>query len=322
MAKATLLFLERAMVFLAGVKCGRAPNAPWLAERCEISLPTAHRVIQGLMDRFGAPLEYSAADRGYLLTDADWVFPFELCSMDELGALLLSTALLRELGDEEVSRAGHLLWRRVAERTGSTTERLLRLAEGFSADRTDRLCPAEPMLMLLLDAIDRRRAVQLDYGSPWTGEPPRRRDLIPLHLRSSDGSLYLRAVEGDEVKVFNLAFAADLSIGDVQRDEMVERGGWSDSFGVWQGEDVVEVEVRIAPPGSRYFARQSWVDGQKDSWDGEVLVRRFAAHPSPQLLRRLLSVAPWLESVEPVELRQLVVELAKDLVQRMEDTDD
>lgn len=321
MSKSTLIFLERAMVFLAAAKKGRYPNAAWLAERCEVSRPTAHRVIQGLQDRFGAPLVYSAADRGFELTDPEWVFPFDLCGREEIQALLVATSLLRELGDNELAQAAHLLWQRVAERTGSTTERLLRAAEGFVVDRTDRLVPGESTVMILLDAIDRRRLVSFEYRSPWREEPgDRRRLVVPRQVRASDGALYLRATEAGEPKVFNLAFAADVTIGrEATDEELAGEPEWSDHFGVWEGEGLREVTLRIGPPASRYFARQRWAEDQRDRWDGEELVRSFQAHLSGQLTRRLLSVGPWLLSVEPVELRDRVASVAGDLVQRLSD---
>lgn len=320
MARAAVVFLERAMVFLGEVKRGRYPNAPWLAARCEISKPTAHRVIQRLQDRFGAPLAYSDADRGFYLTDPEWVFPFDLCGQAEMEALLVATSLLRELGDDELARAGHLLWSRVAERTGSSTGRLLRLVRGFTVDRTDRLVPAEPAVALLLDAIDRGRTVELTYRSPWGDEPPRRRRVTPCQVRASDGALYLRALEGTGgvPRVFNLAFAEGLEVGPPARADEA-RPAWSNAFGVWEGEGETEVEVRIGPPGSRYFSRQRWNASQCDEWEaGDVLRRRFRAHLSPQLVRRVLSVGPWLLSVRPGELGARVRDVALGIAARLE----
>lgn len=66
-------------------------------------------MIQALQDRFGAPLVYSDADRGFELTNPDWVFPFDLCCHEELEALLMATAWLCDLGDENLDRAARLL---------------------------------------------------------------------------------------------------------------------------------------------------------------------------------------------------------------------
>lgn len=321
MPRGSHIFFERALIFLNRAREGRYPNAPWLARRLEISEATAHRLIQTLQDRYGAPLAYSDADRGFSLTDPDWVFPFELCAQEEIEALLVALSLLDEVGDGELEQAGRLLRERIAERFGTDASRLDRLVRGFSVERTDSLRPVEPTLLLLLDAIDRERVVELTYDSPWSEAPARRRSLVPLHLRLSDGGLYLRAREGGQNKSYNLAFASDLKIGGaapngpVDEDESV----WDEGcFGVWQGEGAIEVEVRLGPPGSRYFAHQRWNRGQRDQWEeGEVLCRRFRALPSPQLGRHLLSLAPWLLEVRPREVRDMVAAQAGGLVDRL-----
>jgi predicted DNA-binding transcriptional regulator YafY len=314
------LFIERALVFLNQAKAGKYPNAPWLAERLEISEPTAHRVIQTLQLRYRAPIAYSDADRGFYLIKKDWVFPFELCAQEEIEALLVALSMLDEVGDDELEQAGRLLRERVAERFGTTAERLERLLRGFAVERTDRIQPTEPVLLPILDAIEGRSVVELTYDSPWSEASQRRRRLVPLHLRLSDGCLYLRAIEGGERKSFNLAFAKDVKVcesipASVDEEEEV----WNEGcFGVWQGEAMVEVEVRLSPPGSRYFARQRWNRDQRDEWEeGEVLCRRFRALPSPQLLRHLLGLAPWLLDVRPEEVRDMVIAQADDLAKRL-----
>ena len=319
MSRASFLFIERALVFLAQAKLEKYPNARWLAEQCELSEPTAHRIIQALQDRFGAPLAYSNADRGFYLTQTSWNFPFEALGQDELEALLVAITLLRDLGDADLNQAGTLLWHRVAERFGTTAERLLRLVEGFSVDRTDRLFPDEPVLLIILDAIDRGRFLDVTYGSPWANKPPRRRQVRPLHLRASDGALYLKAEEEGKIKVFNLAFASDIVLGSPAPKEICDTSGWDQSFGIWQDEGAIEVSVWLDPPGSRYFARQKWTADQQDSWDQEILCRRIRAHPSPQLLRRLLSVAPWLRAVEPREVRDQLAAATSGLLKRLQD---
>jgi len=316
MARATTTFLERAVAFLAAARGDRYPNGPWLAARFEVSVPTARRVINDLRDRFAAPLVYSDADRGWYLTDKDWTFPFDLCGREDVCALLVATALVRELGDEELLRASEALWDRVAERLGTSAARLSELARGFSVDRTDRLPPQEPLVMLLLDARARWRDVGFEYASPWGAGPPRPRRVVPLGVRCVDGGLYLAAEEDGARKVFNLAFIADARV--LGRADGEPAGDpWSDSFGVWEGEGAVEVAVRIGPPGACYFARQLWYAGQRDRWEGEVLCRRMRAHPSPELLRRLLSVGPHLVGVEPPEVRRMVAEAAEDLAARL-----
>ena len=93
---------------------------------------------------------------------------------------------------------------------------------------------------------------------------------------------------------------------------------WAKSFGVWTGREVVDVCVRIASPASRYFAGQQWHPAQQDSWDGEILDRRFPGHVSPELVRRLLGLGEALLSVEPKPLRAAVTVGATGLLANLQ----
>jgi hypothetical protein len=74
---------------------------------------------------------------------------------------------------------------------------------------------------------------------------------------------------------------------------------WLEGFGVWSGSKPETIEISIAAPASRYYAAQVWHVDQEDSWDGDVLVRKFPGIPSPELTRRVLSLGRFVVSVKP-----------------------
>jgi len=99
--------------------------------------------------------------------------------------------------------------------------------------------------------------------------------------------------------------------------EVVGSEHWLEGFGIWAGEEPVEIEIRIAAPASRYYAAQRWHSDQEDEWAGESLVRRFPAIVSGELVKRVLGLGKFVEEVKPEDLRQRVLEEAKELARAL-----
>ena len=91
---ANVATLERMFWFDEQVRRKRYPNATRLAERFEFSPKTAQRCIDALRDRFGAPLEYDAACKGYSYRDGSFALPRFQISEKEMLAILLARRLL------------------------------------------------------------------------------------------------------------------------------------------------------------------------------------------------------------------------------------
>ena len=94
MVMANVATLERMFWFDEQVRRKRYPNATRLAERFEFSPKTAQRCIDALRDRFGAPLEYDAACKGYSYRDGSFALPRFQISEKEMLAILLARRLL------------------------------------------------------------------------------------------------------------------------------------------------------------------------------------------------------------------------------------
>jgi len=321
MAGGGSIFVRRALVFLDAARTGKYPNAPWLAAHEEVSVPTARRVIHRLQDDFGAPLLYSNANRGFELTDPAWSFPADgLTDRRELLAVALAFDVGRAVADEELSEALDTFWLRLAARLDAGRIGLDDLLESFSSDRTDRRMLRDPVVVDAIEAVAQRGIVVFSYASPWKDEPATRRVVKPLHVRCSDGAVYLLALTDNGERVFNLACVHDLEQTG-ERFELppgsVDRN-WAATFGVWTGEGAADVCIRIGPPGARYYIGQQWHPGQEDRWDGAVLVRRMRAHVSAELVRRLLGLGESLLAVEPETVRTAVLRAARALRRNLE----
>lgn len=313
-------FIRRALVFLDAARRGRYPNARWLAEQDETSVPTARRTITYLRDEYLAPLSYSDAHRGWQLVDPTWTFPpGALAERRELLALAVALGAGRAVADPDLDEALETLSLRVADRLQRSRVDLEALLDAFSIERTDRAVPADAVVLDTIEAVAKRRVVSFEYRSPWRDGRPEMRTVRPLHVRVVDGSAYLLGACDDGERVFNLAAVHKLAVRDDVFDppsDTAERD-WAASFGVWAGPGATLVRVRIGPPAARFFARQRWHIAQADSWEGDVLVRELTAHPSPELLRRLAAVGPDLLDVEPDAVRRALLERASAVLLRL-----
>jgi len=244
-------FVRRALLFIDAARAGRYPNAPWLAEQDEVSVPTARRVINRLRDDFGAPLMYSDADRGWELTDRSWAFvATDLTPRSELIALAFALDVGRTVSDPGIEEALETFALRVAERLGTTRGGVDELLTSFSSDRTDRSVLADPVVIDVIEAVAQRREVRFEYASPWKQGSAAERSVKPLHVRCVDGAPYLLGIARAGERVFNLAFVQDLVVTDERFDPPAGAADrdWAKTFGVWSGRDVVDVRVRIGPP--------------------------------------------------------------------------
>ena len=75
-------FFKRANWFLREVKKGTFPNTSVMAKEFDISTKTASRVIDKMKAEFGAPLEYSASEKGFSITNDSFMLPCH-CELSE-----------------------------------------------------------------------------------------------------------------------------------------------------------------------------------------------------------------------------------------------
>lgn len=300
-------FLKRALLFQGELQRQRFPNASTLAQLCECSRSTAVRTIERLRYEFGVPLEYDESERGYFLSDPKFSFVSLPLGRDELVALVLLSELSGMIDDTALQAALDTLWARVTNGRSDVVYDLEQARTRFSSDSTSVAKLADVDLVRLLGLCQRAQPVRITYRSPWRHEEDRVYLGIFRHLHFSDGILYAMFEEhvGRQI-VLNVSFMKEISeIEEVPPKAVptgrssVPRHYWLEGFGVWSGTKPQLIEVSIAAPASRYYAAQSWHADQEDRWEGEVLVRSFPGIPSPELLRRILSLGRYVVAVKP-----------------------
>ncbi len=138
------------------IRSERYPDSRELAEKFEISVRQAQRDIEYLKYTMGAPLVYSAADRGYYYNDKTFSLPSGMISNDEKQMLSYMANRYKMSGGTDASRLAKLF-----ERLGNGID------EGSIAYRNLPVLQVNPdesgHYNVLCDAIKQQIKVKMEY---------------------------------------------------------------------------------------------------------------------------------------------------------------
>lgn len=317
-------FARRAQRFIKELQANRYPNAVTLAKLCGCSYNTAQRVIYRLRDEYLLPIEYDSSFKGYYLIDPQYEFPSMLpAGKDELTSLLLAKDFIRHIDAQDLHENLEQLWGHFSANNSTLSHELEPLVQVFSSDSTVVADIADAGVLRYVQCAKSGESIRLLYKSPWRHPEPRTYEGRITRVHYSDGSLYLLFHErsGREV-VLNTAFIKDFTVleHNIPLACTPHDGGpkgsenWLEGFGIWAGDDLEQIEVKIAPPASEYYAAQRWHPDQSDTWEGDILVRRFPGIVSPELCRRVLSLGRFVTGLRPQALADMVIEDAWGLL--------
>ena len=316
-------FLKRALVFFDELKNDNSPNASTLAKMTNCSRNTAQRTIYRLRDEYLVPFDYNNEKRGYYLKDKNYNFPTILPpGKDELTALLLSRSIISAIDDETINSILETLWHKFIVANKNINVELKEVAKVFSSDSTAIGDIADCGLLKLVSYAAIGESLVVKYKSPWRHSEIKTYLGKILRVHYSDGNLYVLFINQDgENRLFNAAFIKEIKVSEeiVKINNLKESGSenWLDGFGIWAGEELEDIEIKIASPASEYFASQRWQAEQVDRWQGDVLVRSFQSIISPELVRRILSLGKYIVDIKPLKLKEMVCEDAKKLLENL-----
>jgi predicted DNA-binding transcriptional regulator YafY len=258
---------ERFVWFEELVREGRFPNASHLAHRFEISIRSAHRCIEFMRDRLGAPLFYDPIRKGYGYHDPSFQLPRFRVTQQELSALIIARRLL-------LKSAGGFLGDRIRQLVGKLGS--LMVDAGLRETDLDRSFSAEwhghsPTERQVFDsaatALLNHRVLRFTYLSPADGRITLR-TVWPHHLQWYMGSWVLLAFcrNRDEWRKFLTARMRDVEILEERFDPFPE-ADWvpllESAFGIFQHRDTQPVTLRFNPFRARWIREQVWHPDQK-----------------------------------------------------------
>ncbi len=311
------LVWERFCWFDSQVRAAKYPNASRLAEHFELSSKTARRDINFLRDRIGAPLEYCPVRKGYYYTQDSFELPRLQVSPEEVLSILLAKRLLSRSADGMISRSIQMFGRKLLAQAGHPGLTETAMDESFSAVWNAYSPTQSQIFQKTADALLCGKPLEFTYRSPAGWQT--RRIVEPHHLQHYMASWVLIAwcrMRNDWRK-FYLARISDLAVLD-EPFEKKPAPVWNHllegGFGIFQGNDLVEVTLRFTPFRAGWVREQSWHPDQKMQTlaDGSLEMTLPAAD-FREIRMRILQFGADVEVIGPAELRDEVAEEARRL---------
>jgi predicted DNA-binding transcriptional regulator YafY len=290
-----------------------------LADELEVSVRTIHRDVEALSEA-GVPIYAERGPHGGIRLVDGYRTRLTGMTPDEAEALFLSglPGPAAELGLGTVVTAARL--KVLAALPPELRTRASRLVERFHLDATGWFHAGEavPHLAVLSEAVWETRRVEIDYAR---GDLTVQRTIAPLGLVLKAGVWYVVASAEESLRTYRVGRV----VGARPLDERFERPDgfdlaafWAESSAAYEREAPrVEVTVRV---------QENRIEWLRDAVGGatvDAAVRLPAEDPEGwQRLRlrldwpgevpaRLLSVGPYLEVLEPPEIRQRLIEIAR-----------
>jgi len=264
---ANILTYERCKWFDRRVRQNDRPNARHIAERFEISHRQAQRDIDFLRDRFGAPLTYDHARRGYAYSDDSFELTRLQATQEEILSVLLARQLLSQSAGGVISQTIRKFGKKLVELAVEFGIDESRLEDCFSADWHGYSPSQSETFRQVAGALLDHRLLYFVYQSPSTGQITER-IAEPHHLQHYMASWVLIAWCRNRCnwRKFYLARMSDLQAG-AETFVPRERNEWEPqvkgSFGIFQGTEPVKTVLRFSPFRARWIREQVWHPDQQ-----------------------------------------------------------
>jgi predicted DNA-binding transcriptional regulator YafY len=315
---------SRLVTLLLLLQTRRQMTAAELARELEVSERTVHRDVDAL-SAAGVPIYAERGPHGGIRLVEGYRTRLTGMTADEAEALFLSglPGPAAELGLGTVMTAARL--KVLAALPEELRARASRLVERFHLDAAGwfRVGESVPHLPTLAEAVWECRCVRISYDR---GDGSVERLLQPLGVVLKGGTWYLVAHRDEEVRTYRVSRVLEAELLDEQFERPLDfdlASYWMESSAAYERElPRLEVVVRVDPA---YLELLGDVVGE-----GPVAAAERLQEPDPEgwtRLRmrvkdpdeapgRLLQLGPHLEVLEPLDVRERLVSLARGALVR------
>ena len=285
-----------------------------LCSKYEIAERTFYADLEYIRDRMRIEIIHDPAKGGYFNSTPNAKLPeFDLFD-DEIAALILGKEMLVGLSGAtfrvELEQAVRKITSRLARKESISFEEIRSLvrfvptglAETGSKELTD-----------LRDACEKKRAVEINYYAPSTGELSTRK-IDPYKIVQHDGAWYVAGWchQRNDMRKFAIHRIRGYKLlkenFEIQANFDVE--AWLDSAFIFEHRDGEQtVRIRFTAVGARYALDRIWHPAQKVSRhaDGSCTLE-FTTQSFDEVKRWVLPFGSGAEVIDPPELRRRVME--------------
>lgn len=299
-----------------------------LLDRLEVSPATLKRDLAYMRDRLNAPIVYDKERNGYRfeVDTKNYALPGLWFSAEEIYALLTMQHLLSNLDSDGL----------LSKHIKPLQSRLLAMLEDgdSSLEEIRKRVKIEKMgsrqfnlehFQEIGSALVKRKRLIIEYNSRSKDEKTKR-EISPQRLIYYRDNWYLdawchmqnglRSFSVDAIK--NVELLEDTAIDVNENDLNAELGA---GYGIFAGKNVRWAKMRFSPDKAKWVANEIWHPMQEGTTlaDGSYLLK-VPYSDSRELLMDLLRHAWEVEVLEPVELREEVIESCKNTLARYHQT--
>ena len=314
--------IHRLLKLIGLLQAGRGYNVGGLAQACEVSRRTIFRDLE-ILRQSGVPLSYDDQQQRYRIPGTYYLPPTNFTPEEALALIVLC----HELGDGSslpfLGPARTAAVKLESSLPGRLRDQLRNGADTVKIKPTpgNPLTGQEPVYIKLLEAISSRRSVRILYKSLTEWKDIRTR-LDPYRLLFSRRSWYVigRSSLHRSTRTFNLGRVLEVEL--LEESYQIPRGFSIDRYlrNAWHlipepGRDR-EVAVRFSKMVAQNVAEVTWHKTQRLTFnDDGTLDFRATVSGLNEISWWILGYGDQAEVLKPTELRRIVVERARRVVQ-------
>lgn len=302
------LMLERLSRIHAKIKSGCYPNTKQLAYDNEVSIPTISRDIEFLRDRFGAPIDYDAAQRGYYYSD-EFEMPLNMISSKDVLFLSIMKQLMAQYEGSPIYNEISSIIDFLTDSQGiGKSDFLKRVA----APPLPKVVINEEAWNYVIKSLKENTIIKFDYNGRWNTSTTHR-ILRPYQILLQDGMYFVFGYDekadngkGGE-RLFNLSrmknFENTKQKFELPKDfEFATRCGGG-RFGAFKELNTVHYEIDFYDDARQFVKDCVWADDQEfiDYDEDNTTTIKFSSSQSLKVLEWVLSQGVNARPIAPAE---------------------
>lgn len=305
--------LERVIRIHERLANGQPITAESIAREFEVSSRTIKRDIDLMRDRLGVPIAWNSSDRTYYYTHQCDLLPLLRIEADEALALTLAGKMFAAWQGSALGEALGSAFGKIASVVAGAVSVSGDALRGVLFTPDDPTAESEHRFFaLLLEAIQRRRELEIEYQKPRREQLTELRAIHPLHLAHLDHRWVLVAHDVQRNACRNFLLARIRAANWTGRRFEPPAGFRIDAYlggslGRFTGAREWEVRIAVDAVAAPYVRERPWHASQqlieRAAGGVEVLLR---LNNLIDIERRVLACGAHAEVLAPPELRESI----------------
>jgi len=295
----------------AGMKGQRLCSAKDFANELEVSWRTVIRDLDYLRDDEGAPIEYNASRKGYVLSNRSWQLKPVTLNQGEVFAFSVASRMLQPFRGTPLEMDISSLFDKISQSLqGDVVMSVDALTDHLSVIHDDYVPVDRERWLEVAHAIDCGERVKVRYRT-FVGDI-KSIVLSPVQLVAYHGNWYALAFRPGKCTPGTYALSRMLSMKQTGLpvqvpDEFDTRKHIASIFDISHGEKEYKVHLRFSKNVATYISERIWHPSQTFTRKKNgSMDMKFSTKGWKELVRWILSWQPDVEVLAPIELRERV----------------